>query len=344
VNGNPNRGNSRKRKEMNECTKRTWPALLIALGMALEARAADPSPQPPYSWRGIKGTGVFPAKDLVTTFCDYPAEMAGDKAVSEGVARAKLPCKPGDRKNIVWRTLLPHWGHNAPVCVRDRVFVLCDEGWKSDAPLLVCLDAKDGRILWQKPVDQMDAWPEEKAKVGKECRAKELKRWRDHMTWWNRFYWDNEKNAAAAATRTEADWNRLVEETRKDGWQFPSFANRSLRTGREVDGPGRRHVLHGRDARTTPDAFGSRKSKLWEFVQTNRARLEGFEKDDLPLFALWLDLLCVDYSYSARRSVKDAGGYAWPLHPDLDVNNPLGLEVVPAADNRQAMNMKGARR
>jgi hypothetical protein len=155
--------------------------------------------------------------------------MADDTAVSEAVAKAKLSCKPGARKNIVWRTLLPHWGHNAAGCVKDRVFVLCDEGWKSDAPLLVCLDVKDGRILWQKPVDHMDAWPSDKAKVGRECRAKEIKRWRDHMTWWNRFYWDNEKNAAAAATRREADWNRLVEEAKKDGWLFPSFANRSLR-------------------------------------------------------------------------------------------------------------------
>ena len=35
----------------------------------------------------------------------------------------------------------------------------------------------DGEILWQKPVDHMEAWPEEKARIGKECRARELKRW-----------------------------------------------------------------------------------------------------------------------------------------------------------------------
>ena len=28
---------------------------------------------------------------------------------------------------------------------------------------------------------------------------------------------------------------------------------------------------------------------------------------------------------------------AWPRHPDLDRTNPLGLEVVPKADSRQAM-------
>ena len=75
---------------------------------------------------------------------------------------------------------------------------------------------------------------------------------------------------------------------------------------------------------------------LSEFVQQNQARLEGLQKEDIRLFALWLDLLCVDYSYSAKNSVKDAAGYAWPLHPDLDVNNPLGLEVVPPAAEKTA--------
>jgi hypothetical protein len=207
-------------------------AALVLAGPALAGPAAstraEPAAQPPYSWRGIDGSGVFPARDLVTEFCDYPAEMANDPIVAAAVAKARLAFKPGDRKNIVWRTLLPHWGHNAPVCVKDRVFVLCDEGWKSDAPLLVCLDAKDGKILWQKPVDHMDAWPPDKATVGRECRAKELKRWRDHMTWWNRFYWDNEKHAPAVEDRTEAEWNRLLTEAKKDGWEFPAFADRAM--------------------------------------------------------------------------------------------------------------------
>jgi hypothetical protein len=97
-------------------------------------------------------------------------------------------------------------------------------------------------------------------------------------------------------------------------------------------------------SRTTPDRFGARGSKLWEFVKQNRARLDGLEKDDLRLFALWLDLLCVDYSYSAKNNVKDASGNTWPLHPDLDGSNPLGLEVVPATDTRQSMNAQGSRR
>jgi len=85
------------------------------------------------------------------------------------------------------------------------------------------------------------------------------------------------------------------------------------------------------DVRTTPDAFGARKSRIWNFVQEHKDDLKGLEPDDLRLFALWLDLLCVDYSWSGKKSVTDAEGVKWPLHPDLDVENPLGLERVPQA-------------
>jgi len=90
-----------------------------------------------------------------------------------------------------------------------------------------------------------------------------------------------------------------------------------------------------------PDAFGARKSKIWNFVREHEGKLKGLEPDDLRLFALWLDLLCVDYSWSGRKSVTDAEGVKWPLHPDLDVNNPLGLEVVPKRGTRQASMAKG---
>jgi hypothetical protein len=163
-------------------------------------------------------TGRFPARGLVREFWD----LAPDADVSKIY---RFPGKPGESKNLVWKTLLPHWGHNSPVVANDRVFLLCEEGWKSDAPLLVCVDANSGKILWQQAVDHLDAWPEAKAKVGRECRAKELKRWRDHMTWWNRFYWDNEKHAACVQNRTEEEWNRLLAEAKKAGWEFPSFAD-----------------------------------------------------------------------------------------------------------------------
>jgi hypothetical protein len=96
--------------------------------------------------------------------------------------------------------------------------------------------------------------------------------------------------------------------------------------------------------RTTPDAFGARGSKLWEFIQANKPKLEGLEKDDIRLTALYMDLLCVGSSVYQNNVVQGPDGKTWPRHPDLDMNNPLGLEVVPLPDNRQAMNTKEERK
>jgi hypothetical protein len=89
-------------------------------------------------------------------------------------------------------------------------------------------------------------------------------------------------------------------------------------------------VLSWIRGRTVPDRFGARSSKIWEHLQQNRGKIKGIEPDDLRLFALWLDLLCVSSSnWGPQHTVQDAAGNVWPRHPDLDVNNPLGLEVVP---------------
>jgi outer membrane protein assembly factor BamB len=186
-------------------------SLFLSAAMAGETGPAAIAPvggngQAPYSWRGINGSGVFPAEGIVTEFWDIAPDVVTSVKDSKGGERTlTLPGAPGSRKNIVWRTTLPHLGQNTPVAVKDpsspdgsaaagRVFVLCEEGWKSDAPLLVCCDVKDGKILWQEPVDHLDAWPADKAKVAKETRAKHLRYWREYMTWWNKLYWDNEKN------------------------------------------------------------------------------------------------------------------------------------------------------
>ena len=180
---------------------------------------ADGNVQPPYSWRGIDGTGVFPARGIVTEFHDLAADVATVvKDPKKGDRKLDLPGAPGSRKNIIWRTTLPHWGQNTPVAVRDRVFVLCEEGWKSDAPLLVCLDVKDGKILWQQPVDHLDAWPADKAKVAKETRAKHLRYWREAMTWWNCLFWDNATNRFAS--RPAAEFNALAVQAKQAGYDW----------------------------------------------------------------------------------------------------------------------------
>ncbi len=187
--------------------------------------AAAPSGR---SWRGIGSTGMFPAEGLVHTFWDIDARFPAERIHGKRPEWSKLSkeARPGTRRNIVWRTLLPHWGHNAPVAMGGKVFLMCEEGWRSDAPVLVCLDIADGRILWQQPVDHLDAWPGAKAEQAKAMRAKELKRWHDHMTWWNRLYWDNAKHAPSELD--EAHWKRVAKEALADGWEFPSHEERRL--------------------------------------------------------------------------------------------------------------------
>jgi hypothetical protein len=59
-------------------------------------------------------------------------------------------------------------------------------GFRAAALLGLCAVALPGR------------YPPGKAKVGKECRAKEFARYSKFMTWWNRLYWDNDKNGWGA--------------------------------------------------------------------------------------------------------------------------------------------------
>jgi len=86
--------------------------------------------------------------------------------------------------------------------------------------------------------------------------------------------------------------------------------------------------------RTTPDALGARGCKLWEFIAANKEKLKGLDPDDIRLTALYMDLLCVGSSTYQGNVVTAPDGRTWPRHPDLDVNNPLGLEIVPAVADK----------
>jgi hypothetical protein len=151
------------------------------------------------------------------------------------ILRLLPEARPGMRKNIVWRTLLPARGNNAPVAMGDRVYLLCDEGFTSDAPQMICLDAKTGRILWKRPVDHLDAWPPDRRAEAKAMRGRELKRWRDYMMWWNRMYWDNEKNKAVV--HDPATWRKLRAQALKAGFRFPEVPpDRPVHPGRSRNG------------------------------------------------------------------------------------------------------------
>jgi hypothetical protein len=75
------------------------------------------------------------------------------------VAEKGFPTKWSATENIAWKTPIPGRGHSSPIVWGERVFVTsCVEG--PDAKdkstprdrILVCLDRKDGQIIWQKTV------------------------------------------------------------------------------------------------------------------------------------------------------------------------------------------------
>jgi outer membrane protein assembly factor BamB len=59
-----------------------------------------------------------------------------------GVMMAAVPPYESEMKNIEWQTPLPSWSIGSPVIAGDRIYLL------SEPDDLICLDKKDGRILW----------------------------------------------------------------------------------------------------------------------------------------------------------------------------------------------------
>lgn len=86
-------------------------------------------------------TGVFPAEARPPTDFDGPSG-----------------------RNLRWKAPLPNFGNASPIVVPvaggARVFVLCDHGWplgEGDTPVLLCYNADDGKLLWKKAIDPLDA-------------------------------------------------------------------------------------------------------------------------------------------------------------------------------------------
>ncbi|MFP4140598.1 MAG: PQQ-binding-like beta-propeller repeat protein [Phycisphaerae bacterium] len=72
---------------------------------------------------------------------------------------------------IAWRVKLDHWGNGEPIVVKDRLYLVQDlDWWNFDrvGPSLLCLDLKDGSILWQRELDHTVALPPEQARQARE--------------------------------------------------------------------------------------------------------------------------------------------------------------------------------
>lgn len=67
---------------------------------------------------------------------------------------ANVPITWSDSEHLKWKTPLPGAGSSSPIVVGNRVFVTCFSGEADSLKRhLVCVDRKDGRIVWTKTID-----------------------------------------------------------------------------------------------------------------------------------------------------------------------------------------------
>src|SRR5204863_5715586 len=60
-----------------------------------------------------------------------------------------IPIHWSASSNVVWKTELPGLGHASPIVFGDRVFTVSASG---EERLLLCLDRRTGKLLWQRTV------------------------------------------------------------------------------------------------------------------------------------------------------------------------------------------------
>ena len=73
--------------------------------------------------------------------------VRGDGSTSE----KNLPTKWSATENVAWKTEIPGLGHSTPIVWEDKIFLTTALEESKDRVLL-CLNRKDGKILWQKTV------------------------------------------------------------------------------------------------------------------------------------------------------------------------------------------------
>ena len=138
-------------------------ALLLAATCALAAAESKPAPLPGHA-------DFYPSSER-------PIGLRGDGTGAWPGATPVREWSAATGKNIVWKTPLPGPSFSQPVVVGDKVFTLADPNW------LVCLSARDGKILWQKAVDHTAAMPPEKAAKARAATAFWDEQFRQYSLW-----------------------------------------------------------------------------------------------------------------------------------------------------------------
>ncbi len=69
---------------------------------------------------------------------------------SGAVAEASLPTTLDPQKSVRWHADLPGRGLSSPIVVGDRVFVTCSSGARQSRLHVICFNAADGAMLWER--------------------------------------------------------------------------------------------------------------------------------------------------------------------------------------------------
>ena len=105
--------------------------LTAASAWAAEEIAALPTPEHPAGWRN-DGTGHYPGVTPPTKW-------------SQTATNGTYDCQ-----NIAWKVRLPSHSSSSPLVVGNRIYVTGNPGGGNSPMDLLCLDHRDGRVLWMK--------------------------------------------------------------------------------------------------------------------------------------------------------------------------------------------------
>ncbi len=137
--------------------------ILPAGEVQLGDKAFYPSPERPVGYRG-DGNGYFPG---ATPVAEWWEGTPVERQVENGKDRKGGPTfskfwdfSDQTAKNLVWKTEMPSWANTQPLVIGDRVVTY------AEPDLVVCCDAKDGKVLWTTVVNPWTAAGADPAKAG----------------------------------------------------------------------------------------------------------------------------------------------------------------------------------
>jgi len=104
----------------------------------------------------VRAPGVWMLIAVLCLWCATSQVSASDwrqfrGPLGNGVSdEANLPVTLDAQKSVAWKIKLPGRGLSSPIIVGDRVFVTCSSGPKQQRLHVICFNASDGSVRWER--------------------------------------------------------------------------------------------------------------------------------------------------------------------------------------------------